>query len=113
MELSETFDNRGNKYDRNLQTNQGQRRWNKLKENINSLDNTNTILRKNSSNLWRILKEALLKRKGLSEISGPEHAKYELTRKFFNDLLNQSKLLINVNNWEGNKLIYLCVFQKF
>ena len=91
MELSETLDNRSNKYDRNLQTNQGQRRWNKLKENINSLDNTNTIFHKNSSNLWRILKEALLKRKGLSEISGPEHAKYELTRKFFSDFLNQSK----------------------
>ena len=91
MELSETLDNRSNKYDRNLQTNQGQRRWNKLKENINSLDNTNTIFHKNSSNLWRILKEALLKRKGLSEISGPEHAKYELTRKFFSDFLNQYK----------------------
>ena len=89
MALSETFDNKSNKYDRNLETNQGQRRWNKLKENINSLDNTNTILHKNSSNLWRILKEALLKRKGLSEISGPEHAKYELTRKFFSDFLKQ------------------------
>ena len=88
MELSETFENRSNKYDRNMQTNQGQRRWNKLKENINNLDNTNTILDKNSSNLWRILKGALLKRKGLSEISGPEHAKYELTRKFFIDFFN-------------------------
>ena len=88
MELSETFENRSNKYDRNMQTNQGQRRWNKLKENINNLDNTNTILDKNSSKLWRILKGALLKRKGLSEISGPEHAKYELTRKFFSDFFN-------------------------
>ena len=91
MELSETCENRSNKYDRNMQTNQGQRRWNKLKENINNLDNTNTVFHKNSSNLWRILKEALLKRKGLSEIGGPEHAKYELTRKFFGDFLSQSK----------------------
>ena len=91
MDFSETLDNRSNKYDRNFQTNQGQRRWNKLKENINNLDNTNTIFHKNSSNLWSILKEALLKRKGLSEISGPEHAKYELTRKFLSDFLNQSK----------------------
>ena len=98
MELSETYDNRSNKYDRNLQTNQGQRRWNKLKENINSLDNTNTIFHKNSSNLWRILKAALLKRKGLSEISGPEHAKYELTRKFSSDFLNQFKLHPSNNN---------------
>ena len=89
MALSETFDNKSNKYDRNLETNQGQRRWTKLKENINSLDNTNTILHKNSSYLWRILKEALLKRKGLSEISGPDHAKYELTRKFFSDFSKQ------------------------
>ena len=54
--------------------------WYKLKQNLSWVHKKNDNSHGNNS-MWKKLKQAILKRKGLIEI-GPEHAKYEFTRKF-------------------------------
>ena len=56
-------------------------KWKILKQSI-SLLSTHTNQLNGKISLWKVLKEAMLKRKGLIEI-GPQHANYEFTRKIF------------------------------
>ena len=59
-------------------------KWRILKQSISLLSTQNNQLNGKIS-LWKVLKEAMLKRKGLIEI-GPHHANYEFTRKIFSNL---------------------------
>ena len=60
-------------------------KWRKLKQSL-------SLVHKKDSNshgnigMWKKLKQAIMKRKNLVEI-GPQHAKYEFTRKFQMDYL--------------------------
>ena len=56
-----------------------QSKWRTLKQSISILSKQDNQLSGEIS-LWKVLKEAMLKRKGLIEI-GPQHANYEFTRK--------------------------------
>lgn len=68
-----------NKY----QTTQKFRKWRKLKQSL-SLDHKKDSKSHGNTSMWKKLKQAILKRKGLIEV-GPQHAKYEFTRKFLVD----------------------------
>ena len=60
---------------------ENQSKWRILKQSISLLSTQSNQLNGKIS-LWKVLKEAMLKRKGLIEI-GPQHANYEFTRKIF------------------------------
>ena len=72
---------------------ESQSKWRILKQSISLLSTQDNHLNGRSS-LWKVLKEAMLKRKGLIEI-GPQHANYEFTRKISKlNLLNYKRNLL-------------------
>ena len=63
-----------------VESDKGASKWRKLKENIllNSKNNNFNI----DFSMWNVLKEAMLKRKGLIEIGPRQPENYEFTSKF-------------------------------